>query len=1352
MHTNLNSRSAFAHCICLLLTAFYKEPVIRKLGGLRGRLLQESSGDGVESPSLRTERSRLIWRVAARITVAVLVLIAAVPALAQTARTTGAGEESPLGKAVPPATKQMIVGPIDDNQLVTLTGLTHPLARAEYDRGRVAPGMIMNDLVLVLKRSPEMEADVDAFATSQNDVNSPNYHKWLTPEEVGERFGVAQSDINALSGWLMSHGFSIVEVPKDRMSIRFNGTAALVESAFHTEIHNLEVNGEKHIANMIDPQIPAALAPVVLGIKSLNNFFPRTMHHLSGRVKWDSSASKWERVAGGPALSRAEIIADHSAGLQPETSYTQQNGLVWEDVSPWDFAAIYNVLPLWNETPSINGTGQTIYIAGRSNIYASDISYFQSTFDLPPNPVKVIITNSDPGYVDTETNPYDNLEENTSDVEMADAIAPGANIVLVTSCGATSANSCGASATSDGAYLSAEYIVNGGPLLSTLPKPTVMSFSYGACESDMYTDGSIALYGNLWQTAALDGLAVFVAAGDSGSAMCDAGSTVAPQPPDTSVSWVDATHGLAVSGVASTPYDTAVGGTDFYWTTASTYWNTDNSSLTQANAKGYIPEQPWNDTCASPMGLYDLDYYGEQLKSASLLLPKDGEEACDFVYSYAGTIYADLYYSYNGYDYNVNVYPYVGVAGGGGGKSSYVSQTLGTWFGYPKPSWQTGVTGIPNDSARDVPDVSFFAATGLVSGSSYLICVSTDTACNDNTFAEIGGTSLSSPAMAGVMALINQKMGTPQGSPNAELYDLAGKETYSDCSAETVNTSSTCLFNDIDEGSNSPACYPNSTQCSTPSSFDTVGIMTGYLAGEGYDLATGLGSLNVFNVVNAWSTVLITPTVTVTPSSTSITTSQALSVGVTVSGGGSNPTPTGSVTMTSASYTSTAATLSSSGSVTISISAGSLAAGSDTLTVNYTPDSTSSSIYNTATGTASVTVTASLASTTTTMTLSPNTVTVGSTGPVTLTATVAPSSGSGTPTGTVTFFQGTEQLGQPVTLSSGTASYSYNPSSLPTGTSPFSAVYSGDTTYSGSTSSPVNLTVTNLAATNTALTISPTTITAGSSTLVTATATVAPASGSGTPTGTVTFFIGTTQLGQPVTLSNGVATCSQSASTLAAGTYPITAVYSGDSTYAGSTSSAVNLTVTATVANVSFTVIGSSVTVEPGATTGNTSTITVTPTGGFTGSVTLTAAITSNPSGAQDMPTLSFGATSPVGITGSTAETATLTVTTTAATNSSVVYPERPGVPWYAAGGATLACLLLICAPTRQRRWRTMLGMFVLLVALAGGVISCGGGGGGGCTENCGGNSGTTAGTYTITVTGTSETTTETGAVTLTVQ
>ncbi len=176
------------------------------------------------------------------------------------------------------ASKPLIVERVNENQLITLRGNVPPAATAKNDRGRVSPDMRMSGLVLVLRRSPEQQAAFDSFVASQYDATSPNFHHWLQPAEVGEKFGPAPTDIATVSSWLGSHGLSVDEISQDRMTIRFGGSAAQVEAAFHTEIHNLLVNGQPHISNMSDPQIPMALDPVVLGPKALHNFVPRPLH------------------------------------------------------------------------------------------------------------------------------------------------------------------------------------------------------------------------------------------------------------------------------------------------------------------------------------------------------------------------------------------------------------------------------------------------------------------------------------------------------------------------------------------------------------------------------------------------------------------------------------------------------------------------------------------------------------------------------------------------------------------------------------------------------------------------------------------------------------------------------------------------------------------------------------------------------------------------------------------------------------------------------------------------------------------------------------------------------------------
>jgi subtilase family serine protease len=197
------------------------------------------------------------------------------------------------------APKPLIVEKVNESQLVTLEGNTPPVAIAQNDRGRVSANMPMNGLILVLRRSPEQQAAFDAFVASQYDANSPNYHQWLQPDEIGAKFGPAASDIATVSSWLSSHGLLVDEVSKDGMTIRFSGSAAQVEEAFHTELHNLMVKGEAHISNMSNPQIPMALEPVVLGPKALHNFIPRPLHRMGNHVALNRETGKWERAVAG---------------------------------------------------------------------------------------------------------------------------------------------------------------------------------------------------------------------------------------------------------------------------------------------------------------------------------------------------------------------------------------------------------------------------------------------------------------------------------------------------------------------------------------------------------------------------------------------------------------------------------------------------------------------------------------------------------------------------------------------------------------------------------------------------------------------------------------------------------------------------------------------------------------------------------------------------------------------------------------------------------------------------------------------------------------------------------------------
>src|SRR6267143_1243999 len=238
---------------------------------------------------------------------------------------------------------------IDEINRVTLGGNTHPEARPANDRGAVANDFAMQHMLLQLKRSPEQELAVQQFVDELHTAGSPNFQHWLTAEEFGERFGLAKPDLDAVTGWLQSHGFRVNVVYPSGMLIDFSGTAAQVRKAFQTEIHHLQVRGEKHIGNMNDPRIPAALAPVVTGIVSLHDFRPHAMHKMH--------------------QSRSQFTFPDSFG---GTAYA---------VVPADLAKVYNLNPLFSA--GISGQGQTIVLIEDTDVFrASDWSTFRQIFAL----------------------------------------------------------------------------------------------------------------------------------------------------------------------------------------------------------------------------------------------------------------------------------------------------------------------------------------------------------------------------------------------------------------------------------------------------------------------------------------------------------------------------------------------------------------------------------------------------------------------------------------------------------------------------------------------------------------------------------------------------------------------------------------------------------------------------------------------------------------------------------------------------------------------------------------------------------------------------------------------------------
>lgn len=736
----------------------------------------------------------------------------------------------------------LITRTVDEKNFVSLAGNVHPLARPEFDQGPVAGEEPLNRMMLLLPRSPEQEAALKTVLKEQQDISSPSYHVWLTPEEFGKRFGPADSDIQTVTAWLTSQGFTDIQVGAGRTAIEFSGNVGSVRSAFHTEIHRYLVNGEEHIANASDPQIPVALAPVIAGIVSLHDFRKKPMYRLAGNTP---------AFSGLPTAANPEYTFNCVDFLTSIFGAFSGQSPTCHAVGPYDFATIYNVLPLWNTNPAMDGTGQTIAIVGRTNIDVQDISDFRTMFGLPANPPQIILDGIDPGIV-----PGDETEADL-DVEWSGAVAKGATIKLVVS---------QSTETTDGVDLSALYIVDHN-------LASVMSESYGQCEFNLGAAGN-QFYNNLWQQAAAQGISVFVASGDNGSAGCDFELDHGLLPPQP------AQFGLAVNGIASTPYNVAVGGTDFDdYFTASTYWNATNNGTTLESAKSYIPETTWNSSCTNAF-----------LEDPRVRLTTNPETNCNN-------------------STNLGTERLVVATGGSGGKSTCTAPTGTTVSscsgGYAKPNWQVA-SGVPNDGMRDLPDVSLFASSGFFD-SYYMMCESDllqpapqgHLTCSTSAFVGVGGTSVSSPSFAGLLALVNQKTAARQGNVNPVLYGLAAKQSSSSCNS-SVGPASTCVFNDVTSGTIAMPCVTGSPNCTTANAGDTVGILSGYQAGTGYDLATGLGSVNANNLINNWNSVVgAASTTTLTLNSgNAINVTHGTPVNVAVSVSPTSPQPTGLASLT----------------------------------------------------------------------------------------------------------------------------------------------------------------------------------------------------------------------------------------------------------------------------------------------------------------------------------------------------------------------------------------------------------------------------------------------------------------------
>jgi subtilase family serine protease len=699
---------------------------------------------------------------------------------------------------------------INSSEMSQIKSLQQPLARAEFDAGRVPPDTRLNGMSIVFKRSAAQEAALEALLAAQQDPTSPQYHQWLSPDQFAARFGMAQADLDKVQTWLQQQGFSIDSVARSRNMIRFSGTAGQVEQAFQTQMHFYNIGGEKHFAPATVLSVPAAMASTVQAVRNLSDFRPKPMH------------------------------------IQPRSAFTSsQSGNVY--FSPGDIAVTYDISPLYSA--GVDGNGQTIAVIGQSAIQNSDIENFQKAAGLSvKDPVSVIV----PGSGSSTVVSGGDEGESDLDIEWSGATAKGATIDFVYTGNSPNFN----------AYDAIQYAVDE-------KIGNIISISYGTCETAL---GTFSLE-STFQQAAAQGQSVLAASGDQGSTACSGdtqnGLTTTQQ------------FAIAVNYPASSPYVTGVGGTEISaadsTSSNSTYWSGKTATDTIVSAKTYIPEIVWNDNSTS------------------------------------------------------------GLSASGGGKSALFS----------KPSWQTGVSGIPSDGKRDVPDVALYSSPNYPG---YLFCTSDSSdwakangtnpaqvaSCNngfrDSTTGYLtvaGGTSFATPIFAGMIALINQKQQWTegQGLANTTLYKLASNAgTYASA------------FHDVTSGNNN--CTAGSQFCGTTT--------TGFTAGPGYDQVTGLGSVDLANLLAAWPpnpTPVLATTTTVAAASSTPNVSTDDVITITVAEAGGTGTPGGTVNLSidggGTSYGKPGSTQSvtlSNGSATYTANFGST--GVHTIVAQYQGDST----------------------------------------------------------------------------------------------------------------------------------------------------------------------------------------------------------------------------------------------------------------------------------------------------------------------------------------------------------------------------------------------------------------------------
>jgi subtilase family serine protease len=675
------------------------------------------------------------------------------------------------------AAPDRIPGVIDSSQMVELRNHVSPLARPQFDQGPVETSRMMHVSMLFLPTAEQKQA-LTTLIAEQQDKKSANYHQWLSAAKYADQFGLSPSDIGKVKAWLAAQGFKVTYVANGRDYISFQGTAGQVQSVFRTQIHNYNVKGKMHFANVTPPMIPAALNGIVGGFRGLHNFLPHSM-------------------------------------LRQRPNYTfTDNNEPYHAIAPGDLATIYNITPLYSS--SINGAGVNVVVAGQSDVYLADINYFRGAFGLTQlsgctlDSTKTILqagkctagnfqqvwpegSDGDPKVVSGD------LSESDLDLETLSGVAPGAEIVFVTS--------------AYGVDDSVSYAVDE-------ELGTVISYSYGACEALVSGGGDIATSESTYEKAVSEGISMFAASGDSASAICDEEVGSGEEP---------AIYGASVSYPASSAYVTGVGGTEFDEGSGSYWGSASENGASGGSALSYIPETGWNDTaltgdpasfdgtgggpsnCAYESSSTAVGEYAFAICKPSpdggftkptwqsSVTPSDGvRDVPDIAFS--GSNFNDPY---------IVCTPLSELDDGSSSSTSSCSPG--------------GTTGI-NNALTLTPHASAF-----------------------------GGTSAPTPVAAGMAALLNQYMSASGlGLFNTQLYELFSTNpsgVFNDINSGTNSVTGGASSNVVTCTAGTPS-FETSTTVVCPSTGEIGFTVSG---GHTYSEVTGVGSVNMNEFMTAWA-------------------------------------------------------------------------------------------------------------------------------------------------------------------------------------------------------------------------------------------------------------------------------------------------------------------------------------------------------------------------------------------------------------------------------------------------------------------------------------------------------------------